>query len=410
MLTRIRDSLSTPWKRTLLVVLFAQMITAVGFSIFFPFLPLYVESLGAVTDIPLEILTGLVYSGQAVAMMIASPIWGSLADRVGRKLMVERSMFGGAVILLLMAFARSAEDLVFLRIVQGFVTGTLAASNALVAAMAPRERTGFAMGLLQVGLAAGVALGPLLGGLIADFFGYHTSFYVTAALLFISGLMVYFGVREQFGVSETDSRERQPFVRAWRQILTTRGVLITFSLQFLHQLGRMIILPILPLFVVALLQDDSRINTVTGSIIGVTALTSTLSAVYLGRLGDRVGHRRVVIASSLFASILYFTQSYATTGLQTFVIQALAGVAFGGIIPSISALLSIYTQVGEEGAVYGLDNSIKAGARAIAPMVGTTVALWIDIRSAFIVTAFVYLITSLLASWRLPMKAEFASD
>ena len=89
---------------------FAQMITAVGFSTIFPFLPLYVKDLGSNTGLSLELLAGLVYSGQAFAMMIASPFWGAIADRYGRKLMVERTMFGGSVILLMMAFVQTAEQ------------------------------------------------------------------------------------------------------------------------------------------------------------------------------------------------------------------------------------------------------------------------------------------------------------
>ena len=126
------------WHRTLYIVFFAQLMTAVGFSSIFPFLPLYVESLGTHTSLSLELLAGLVFSAQAFTMMLASPIWGALADRYGRKVMVERAAFGGAVLLLMMAYVRSAEQLVALRAIQGFVTGTLAASNALVAASVPR--------------------------------------------------------------------------------------------------------------------------------------------------------------------------------------------------------------------------------------------------------------------------------
>ncbi|HLF80559.1 MAG TPA: MFS transporter, partial [Anaerolineales bacterium] len=178
------------WQRTLYIVFFAQLMTAVGFSSIFPFLPLYVESLGTSTSLSLELLAGLVFSAQAFTMMLASPIWGALADRYGRKVMVERAAFGGAVLLLMMAYVRSAEQLVALRAIQGFVTGTLAASNALVAASVPRERTGYAMGLLQTALGTGVAVGPLIGGAAADAFGYRAAFYLTAALLFLAGLLV----------------------------------------------------------------------------------------------------------------------------------------------------------------------------------------------------------------------------
>ena len=71
-------------------------MTAVGFSIIFPFLPLYIKELGASSNLGIEFLAGLVFSGQAFTMMIAAPIWGTLADRYGRKIMVERALFGGA--------------------------------------------------------------------------------------------------------------------------------------------------------------------------------------------------------------------------------------------------------------------------------------------------------------------------
>ena len=107
------------WKRTLYFLFFAQVMVSVGFSSIYPFLPLYVEQLGSTTGISIELLAGLIYSVQALTMMIASPIWGAVADRFGRKLMVVRSMYGGAVIIFLMTFVTSAEQLVLLRALQG---------------------------------------------------------------------------------------------------------------------------------------------------------------------------------------------------------------------------------------------------------------------------------------------------
>jgi MFS family permease len=166
----------------------------------------------------------MVFSAQAFTMMLASPVWGALADRYGRKLMVERATFGGTVILLLMAFVRSGEELVLLRAIQGLITGTVAANNALVASLVPRDRMGFAMGTLQVGQGAGVALGPVIGGLIADLYGYNYAFYVTAAMLFLAGILVYFGVEEKFMVDEAHKKQRKSFVSRWGHVITgSRG-------------------------------------------------------------------------------------------------------------------------------------------------------------------------------------------
>jgi DHA1 family multidrug resistance protein-like MFS transporter len=385
---------SVYWRRTLYIMFIAQLFTSVGFSSMFPFLPLYVADLGSSTRLSVEFLAGMVYSAQAFAMMIASPFWGAVADRYGRKLMVERAMFGGAVLLLMMAYVTSAEQLVLLRTIQGLVTGTIAAANALVAAVVPRRHTGYAMGLLQVGSGAGVAFGPMVGGVIADFLGYSATFYVTAAMLLFSGILVWLGVQEHFDPSQTSDQKKVSFIEEWRHVLTTPGVTTTFSLRFMSQLGGMMIIPIMPLFIPTLLADTSRLNTFTGLVIGVSSGATTLSAVYLGRLGDRTGHRRIVVTSALVAAFLYGLQSLITAGWQLLVLQALVGVAMGGIIPAISALLAKLTATGEAGAVYGLDNSINAAGRSVAPLLGSLIAAWFSLRATFAVTGLIFLVTS----------------
>jgi DHA1 family multidrug resistance protein-like MFS transporter len=390
------------WRRTLYIIFFVQLITAIGFSSIFPFLPLYVKDLGTNTSLSVELLSGLVFSAQAVTMMLASPIWGSLADRFGRKLMVQRASFGGALLLLVMAFARSAEELVALRAIQGLVTGVLAAANALVAAAVPRERTGYAMGMLQVALGSGLAIGPLIGGAVADAFGYSAAFYVTSALLLVGGVTVRFGVREEFEPLLSLTRSPLGFLAEWRKIIGGRGVALSYGLRFLTQLGRMMVIPIAPLFIAELLTDQSGLNTFTGLVIGLSSAAITVSALYLGRIGDRIGHRRILIISMLAGGALYLPQSLVQAGWQLLVLQTLVGVAMGGIIPMVSALLAKYSSPGAEGAVYGLDNSIRAGARSIAPLIGAAVALLGGLRATFAATGLIFLIGGALAAWRLP--------
>jgi len=177
---------------------------------------------------------------------------------------------------------------------------------------------------------------------------------------------------------------------------------MTYGMRFMNRLGRMMIFPVLPLFIETLLRDTAHINTFTGLAIGIGAATTTLSSIYLGRLGDRIGHRRIVIAGVILAALLYLPQSLVMAGWQLLVLQALIGVAMGGIIPGLSALLARYTQSGEEGAVFGLDNSIQAAARSVAPLIGAGVAMWFGLRAVFIAITLVYLVAGLLAAWRLP--------
>jgi MFS transporter, DHA1 family, multidrug resistance protein len=394
-----------PWKRTLNIIFFAQITSTIGFSSIFPFLPLYVDSLGARSGLSVELLAGLVYSAQAFTMMLASPVWGGLADRYGRKLMVERAMFGGAVILFLMAFVRSAEELVLLRALQGMVTGTVGAANALVAAQVPRARTGYAMGLLETGRGLGIALGPLLGGVLADLFGYRAAFYVTAALLFLSGVLVLLGVSD--GTIVRQSRITRPgLLTAWRHVVSASGVAGTYILRFISEMGRMMIIPVAPLFIQMLLVDSSRVNTFAGMVVSIAALSTTASAAFLGRLGDRVGHRRVILVCTLLAALFYLPQSMVTSGWQLLGLQALTGIALGGISPILSSLLATYTDPAEAGAAYGLDNSVNAGSRTVAPMLGAAVAVAYGLRATFIATGLLFLLSTLIAVRLLPKPRD----
>lgn len=392
----------TPWRRTLTIMVFCQTITSIGFSSIFPFLPLYVKSLGSAASLNTDLLSGLVFSCQAFSMMVASPFWGTLADRWGRKLMVERAMFGGALLLGAMAFVRSAEELVLLRTIQGLITGTIGAANALVASQVPRERTGYAMGMLQVGMGLGVGLGPIIGGAVADAFGYRAAFYVTAALLAIAGVVVVFGVEETFTAADRPAGRKFDFLKEWRRIFAAAGVLTTYSLRFLDSIVRMLFLPILPLFALELIADATRVNSFTGLVIGSASASAAVFSVFFGRLGDRTGHRRIVIAGSFLGFLSFLLQGVVTSGWQFLVLQVFAGIAHGGVVTGVSALLARYTACGEEGAVYGLDNSINSGARAVAPMVGVSIAMWLGMRAVFGAAALFYLAAALLALRALP--------
>jgi len=390
------------WQGTLYIMCFAQMVSMIGFSSIFPFLPLYVKSLGTVSALSVDLCTGLVFSGQAFSMMIASPIWGALADRWGRKIMVERAMFGGAVIIALMAFVRSAEELVALRIIQGLITGVMGATNALVAATVPRARAGYAMGLMQVAMGVGLGLGPVIGGMVADAYGYQAAFYITSGLLAVAGVVVWAGVEEHFVARESGGRASLQFFSAWRRAVTARGVLLAYTLRFINQMGRIIFMPILPLFILALTDTPDRINSFTGIVIGACSAATAIFSVYLGRLGDRSGYRRIVIASLVITSLLFVLQALVTAGWQLLGLQVLYGIALGGIVPGISALLALFSGQGDEGAVYGLDTAITSGARVIGPLLGVGIAAWIGPRMVFVTAALLYLAAALLAAWGLP--------
>ena len=200
---RSRFSVET-WKRNLYVIWAAELAAIAGFSVVFPFLPYYVQELGVTELHEVELWSGALFAAQAVTMTVFAPIWGSVADRYGRKLMVQRAMFGGAVVIALMGFAQNVWQLAVLRAIQGILTGTVPAATTLVASSTPRERSGYALGLLQMAIWTGASVGPMLGGFVADTWGYRATFWVTGGLLFVAGLTVWRFVQEDFRPPQRD--------------------------------------------------------------------------------------------------------------------------------------------------------------------------------------------------------------
>ncbi len=385
------------WRRNLAILFMVQFLSAAGFSLVFPFLPLYVKELGSVSGGSVEFWSSMVFSAQAFTMMLAAPIWGLVADRYGRKLMLERATLGGAVLLAAMGFVQNAEQLVLLRAIQGAVTGVIAATFTLVAVGTPRSHVGFALGMINMARWAGVAGGPVIGGLIGEHVGFRQSFWITGFLLGLAGLAVLFFVHEDFSPPE---ELRQPrFWSSYRELLRAPAMAGLYGLAFFDNLGRTLISPILVLFVVALQGgQETGSATLTGIMFGVMAGSSAISAIYWGRLGDRLGHDRILVISAALAALLYLPQSMVTSAWQLIILQALSGMAVGGLVPSVAALMNEWAPDGHQGVTYGLDNSVRAGARSVGPLIAASVALWVGYRGVFVGTALVYAAMAMLGA------------
>jgi MFS transporter, DHA1 family, multidrug resistance protein len=397
------------WRRNLYILFLIQLLSTAGFSLVFPFLPLYVKELGIRSYGSVELWSGLVFSSQALTMMLSAPVWGIVADRYGRKPMLVRASLGGAITILAMGFVQSAEQLTLLRIIQGLVTGTMAATNALVAASTPKERSGEALGLLQMGTWIGIAVGPLIGGIIGDNIGYRESFWITGVMLFIASIAVIFGVKEEF---KPKPRNRNSgMFSSYGTLLRAPDMASLYSIGFLHSLGRAVIFPIAALFMAELLHSDGNVGTMTGLMMAVYAVVGSLSASSLGKLGDRIGHSTVLFGGMLVALIFYLPQPFVTSAWQLVVLQALSGFSTGAVVPSLGALMNLRTPEGEQGATYGLDNSIQSGARMIAPLVGAALAIWFGSRGVFGTAVIIYAVAAVVGFqiWRRCTVSERAA-
>jgi DHA1 family multidrug resistance protein-like MFS transporter len=376
-----------PWKRNLAVIWMGELLAISGFSLIMPFLPYYVQELGVRDPRQVALWTGMLTSAHAVAMTVASPFWGNLADRYGRKLMVERAMFGGAFVLALMGFAQDVYQLLALRLLQGALTGTVVAATTLVASSVPRERIGSAVGLLQMAIYLGASLGPALGGVLADTVGYRPTFWVTAGLLFVAGVSVHVWVHEAF---RPPPQARGSQREGWKEALRSlwKPALASMLLvRALSRIGLRTVDPMLPLFVQELQGAGTGVASATGVVVGAAAAAGAVGAALWGRVGDRLGHRRVLAACICLSALLYLPQFFAQNVGQILALQVLTGLVNGGLLTSITSLLAQISPEGREGLVYGLDSSATSVANFLGPMLGAGVVAWWGVRSVFLAAA-----------------------
>jgi DHA1 family multidrug resistance protein-like MFS transporter len=392
------------WKRNLYVIWIAELVAIAGFAVIFPFVPYFVQELGVTELHQVELWSGILFATQAVTMAIFAPIWGSIADRYGRKLMVQRAMFGGAVVLTAMGFVENVWQLAILRAIQGMLTGTVPAATTLVASSTPRERSGYALGLLQMAVWTGASVGPLLGGLVADTWGYRAAFWVTGSLLFLAGLTVWRFVEEDF---EPPNHEKNGtsdgFWDGLKLVVHDRGLVSIFGIRFMARTAVRLMGPVLPLFIQSLVPPTARVATITGLISGVRAATGAIGAATLGRASDRLGYRRVLLACAVGTSILYVPQFFVTSPWQLLVLQGAVGLVMSGVLASMSALLATLAPEGRQGAVYGVDSSVVAMANAVGPMLGASVAATVGLRASFLLTAGILALAAAL-TWILVPK------
>lgn len=397
------------WQRNLYVITVAELIAIAGFSVVTPFLPFFIQDLGVSDPDQVKLWTGWITSSQAVTMAFMAPIWGSLADRFGRKIMVERAMFGGALIFLAMGFSQTVQHLLVLRALQGCVTGTVPAATALVASTTPRERSGSSLGVLQTGVYLGGSLGPLLGGLVADSLGYRAAFWVTSSCLLLAGVAVHWLVSEESSLpGQFAGRGDGHLWDGLFLVFQAGSLLFVYLVQLLARLGNRIVIPMLPLFVIELTGGSGRLATITGIIAGAGAFSAALGSLTLGRTSDRIGQRRLLLLCSLGMAVFYIPQSLVTDPVQLGILQVIVSFMMAGVLTSVAALLARWVPQGRQGAVYGISTTVVAAANALAPVTGAAVAVWWGLRSVFLAASLLFVLCGLVIFWLVPAGETLA--
>ena len=361
-----------PWQRTLYIMFAAQFLSMIGFAFVLPFLPFYVRELGITDERMVPFWAGVLAASSGLVMAFFSPLWGWLSDRYGRKIMVERAMFGGAVLTFAMGLVSNIWQLLFLRILSGATTGTISASIALVSTVVPKQKLGYALGLMQVAVFLGMTLGPWIGGILADILGYRLTFMAGGAILLLGGMLVLFGTRERF---VRPSKEILAKGDRLVSLLAYGGFPAMLALFFFFHFTVHFVAPILPLFIETM-YDPARggIASTTGLLFAISGAAAALSAGGIGYLSDRIGYRRILMFHLLLTAASILLHGAAQGILHLVLLRALYGLAAGGILPTMNALVGRLIPSESYGKAYGLTSSMTSLGMAAGPFFGGIMA------------------------------------
>lgn len=371
-------------------------LTGAAFSLVMPFLPLYVELLGVTGHSALNMWSGLVFSITFLFSAIASPFWGGLADRKGRKIMLLRSALGMAMVMALMGLAQNIWQFLVLRALLGLLGGFIPNANALIATQMPRNRSGWAMGTLSTGGVAGALLGPLAGGLLADMYGLRMVFFITASVLFICFLLTLFCIRENF--TPVAKKEMLHAREVFASLKSPRLVLSLFVTTMIIQVATGSIAPILTLYVRELAGNVSNIAFISGMIASVPGMAALMSAPRLGRLGDRIGPEKILIAALLISVLLLVPMAFVQTPWQLGLLRFLLGAADGALLPAVQTLLVYNTTQQIAGRVFSYNQSFRDIGNVTGPLLGAAVSANYSFHAVFCVTAGIVLFNAFY-SW-----------
>ncbi|MDT8859145.1 MFS transporter [Alkalihalobacillus sp. MEB130] len=395
------------WKRNLWILVISQFIVISAMTMIIPFLPLFLQELGVTNPETLSIWAGVIFGANFLTAFLFSPFWGRMGDKYGRKMMILRSGFGMALFVSLTGFATGPFMLLLLRLLNGVVSGFIPASIGLVSTNTPKERVGYALGLLQSGSVSGAICGPLIGGVIAQTFGFRTVFFLTGLCILIATFVVLIFVKESFTPVET--KHKTSTLQEFTYITKKKPVLSLYVVIFFIQFAVMGVNPLLSLFVEEL-TSPATVAFYAGVAISVMGFANMLTSPQLGKLSDLKGAQHVLIYSMLGVAFFSIPQAFVTEIWQLISLRFLIGLCLGGLLPAANTLIRMHAPAGMESRTYGFSNSAMYLGTMLGPILGGFVISGIGVRGLFFVSAIFLLINVIIVKLKVLPAANKVFD
>jgi MFS transporter, DHA1 family, multidrug resistance protein len=279
----------------------------------------------------------------------------------------------------------------------GAVTGFIPTSLALISAQTPKEIAGKTLGTLQMGNVSGALFGPLLGGLLADAVGFQYTFVLTAVVILGAVVLVAVGIKEVRANETSTTAKKYTRKEVLIHILKHPVLLTIMLISTLIQVANFSIQPLLALYVTHL-TDSSNIVFLAGMAFSATGFGNLLFTRQWGKIGDRIGHEKILTILLLASSIMFIPQGLVTELWQLVVCRFLFGMAVGGLIPCMTAYIRQVAPLSMQGEVQGYNVSFRFLGNVIGPISGGILSGFFGISTVFFVTSGLFL-TGAIILW-----------
>jgi MFS transporter, DHA1 family, multidrug resistance protein len=371
------------WRRNLTALTAAVFIGFTGFTLVMPFLPIYISQMG-VTDVgDIAAWTGVTLGVTPAMTAVFAPLWGRLADRFGRRLMVARSLFSFIIIMAAMAFATKPWHLFALRVLQGFFAGYGALCLAMAAESAPPGKLAQSIGLVQTAQRLGPALGPVIGALVAGIVGLRATFFVTAVFYAVAFVLVLWMYTETPAAARAEKASAGGAV-TFRSALAFENFLLLMVVIFGFQFVDRSFGPILPLYIAGIEPLGSRAALVSGVVFSVVACSAALGHHFCARLLRKWSSRLVISRAALLAAVATLAMGYAPSPVPLGLASAVFGLAIGAAMTAAYTAAAANLPETVRATGFGFLTSASLIGIAVSPVVAGLLAR-IGLRTVFLV-------------------------
>jgi DHA1 family multidrug resistance protein-like MFS transporter len=368
---------------------FAEFTAIFGFSFALPFLSIFIsEDLGVRPGRDLDLWTAATAAALGLSAALASPIWGILGDRFGRKRMLLRSMVGGAITVGLIHFVQTPEQLVVLRFVQGASSGTVAAATALVAVETPRNKVGWSLGVVTSAVALGSAIGPVVGGFAAAWLGLRLVFLGAGVLLLVATIPVFLVVRES-PLRPRDAARVSTLALIDQRPGARRSLAVLIAAQGLAGLTNVAtqILVVLRLLEIV----GHGVAAITGVAFGLSGVATSAAAIFYTTVTRRIGYVRTTVICAVLMAVSIALMAYAPWAGVVVAAVALNGLFSGVISPATASMIGLETPSEAQSTVFGVNASSVSIGFFLGPLIAGGVAATAGVPAAIGVIALIAL-------------------